>query len=177
MGSQEAAVAVLVPIVTAAVGGAGIVFQDWWNQRSRAGRRSAAFTDAARQVEFAVAWWKARELLGPVPDGDAEARERTLSRLRAAAELVDRTEHPVAGSRGPGTIRRLLLLYGFTRWSARLLRLAYYAALVLLFLITTVVLDEPGSAELTWDFYWAFLVAVLALGLRFWAATLNPPTE
>ncbi|MFF7243612.1 hypothetical protein ACFZBU_06925 [Embleya sp. NPDC008237] len=48
------AVAVVVPILSAALGAFAVAGQDRQASRSQSGRRQRAFEDATRQVDFAV---------------------------------------------------------------------------------------------------------------------------
>jgi hypothetical protein len=103
--------AVLVPLVTAAAGVLGVMFQDWRRRRSQLGRRRLAFTDAGRQVGFAIDWWNAKKMVTDSPDAMLEARSRAAAWLEEASARVAGSELPISRRTQPITLGRLLLFY------------------------------------------------------------------
>ena len=107
------AVALLVPIVTAVLGVLGVVFGDWRQRRTQAGRRKLALEDASRQVSFTAEWWNARKLLADSPQAEQEATTRAVAWLEEASALVAESKLPSVEERPPITLRRLLLSIHF----------------------------------------------------------------
>ncbi|WP_331767410.1 hypothetical protein [Embleya sp. NBC_00896] len=171
------AVAVVVPVLTAVVGAFAVVWQDRRVSRSRVGRRQSAFDDANRQVEFAVRWWEARQLVPGTPEESRNASAITREWLDQACALV------VAA--GPGALeperrlspRRLLLLYGFGRTSAKVIRVGFFAMLALMAVtslgVLSVALSDGAGADLGWSVTWLVLFALVTLSLRFWAVSAD----
>jgi hypothetical protein len=92
--------AVLVPVVTAAVGALGLMFQDWRVTRSNAGRRKLRLEEATQRVTFTAEWWKARQAIDSTPEelnqaaaraGVAERSIRTHHRSKALRNHPDAT--------------------------------------------------------------------------------------
>ncbi len=146
--SSPVFVAVLVPVVTAAVGMMSLLVQDWRARRSRAGRRRLAFEEA---TVVAQGWL-----------GEASAR------VTAAEQERSDEEPPV--SRG-----RLLLLYRFRRRPAKVIRIGFYTSLgAMAFWSLAIVSDVlSGQEGIGWDVAYLVLFGALALFLRFWAVSAN----
>jgi hypothetical protein len=171
--------AVLVPVVTALVGAVGILTRDLYNRRSEMGRRTYAMDDATRQVTFAAEWWKAKQALGCTPD-DQAARAIAESWLEEATSRVSEALQPPRRPEPDRSVtRRILLAYPFQRWTARLLRVAYYLLLafwvfgvldgVVVMGSTTGKLGDAVSVMIS-----AIIVyGLLAFGIRAWAVSIE----
>jgi hypothetical protein len=165
--------AVLVPIVTAAV---GLMFQDWWVRRSGAGRRKLLLEEATQRVTFTAEWWKARQAIDSAPEELNQAAARALTWLNEASELINADQEPGV------SLRRLMLLQPFERRNAKILRVGYYLSLGLMLLASvaatgTALQSENPTSDVVWTYIWAGLFAVVALTLRFFAVAAEeaPP--
>lgn len=172
-------VAVLVPIVTGVVGAIGILTRDLYDRRSEMGRRKYAMDDATRQVTFAAEWWKAKQALGSAPD-DKAARATAESWLEEATSLVSEALHPPRRPKPDRSVTsRILLAYPFKRWTARLLRVAYYLLLVFMAFGAFGAVGMIGSPDIKFGEAVSVSVGVLifygllALGIRAWAVSIE----
>lgn len=173
-------VALLVPIVTGVVGAAGILTRDLYDSRSEMGRRKYAMDDATRRVTFAAEWWKAKQALGSTPDDEA-ARAIAESWLEEATSLVSEAAlHPPRRPEPNRSVtRRILLAYPFQRWTARLLRVAYYLLLAFAALSAFGALAMTGSPDIKFGGAVSMTIGVLifygllALGIRAWAVSIE----
>ncbi len=172
-------VALLVPVVTAIVGAVGILTRDLYDKRSEMGRRKYAVDDATRQVTFAAEWWKAKQALGSTPDDEA-ARAVAESWLEQANSLVSKASQPPRKPEPDRSVmRRILLAYPFQRWTAKLLRVAYY--LILAFMASSAfdVLAMTGSPDIKFGEAVSTTIGILiiyvslALGIRAWAVSIE----
>jgi len=171
-GSVEAvAIAVLVPVVTAAAGVASLLLQDWRVRRSRVGRHRLAYEEAARQVAFAADWWKAQQL---IPATEQELRAaNTVARGWLAVAAARVAELDLAqGAQEPREFGgRLLLLYEFGNRRAKLIRAGFHASLVVLMLVSLGVSNAvlTSQPDIGWDLAILALCLLLSWALRFWA--------
>ncbi|WP_329546168.1 hypothetical protein OG548_19015 [Streptomyces sp. NBC_01356] len=169
-------VAVLVPVVTAAAGVVSLRAQDRRVRRSRAGRRRLAFEDATRQVAFAAEWWKAKQLVAATPEALQGPTAVANDWLDEASARVTAAEQADIDEETRVSVSRLLLLYRFHRWSAKAIRIGFYAALAFMATVITVVLNDAESREAVGFNIWALTSsAMLALFLRFWAVSADSP--
>jgi hypothetical protein len=162
--------AVLVPVVTAAVGALGLMFQDWRVSRSGAGRRKLQLEEATQRVAFTAEWWKTRQAIDSTPEEMKQAAARALAWLNEASELTTAREESGV------SLRRLLLLQRFQRRTAKILRVSYYLSLSLMFVASvaatgTALQGENPTKDVVWTYAWAGLFGALALALRFFAVT------
>jgi hypothetical protein len=162
--------AVLVPIVTAAVGALGLMFQDWRVTRSVVGRRKLLLEEATQRVTFTAEWWKARQAIDSTPEELNQAAARALAWLNEASEIITTEEESGV------SLRRLLLLQRFERRTARILRAGNYLSLSLMLLTSvaatgTALQGENSTNDVAWTYAWAGLFGALALALRFFAVT------
>jgi hypothetical protein len=182
--SMNIVVGLLVPVVSAVVGAVGILIRDLYDRRSEMGRRKYAMDEATRQVTFAAEWWKAKQALGSTPDDEA-ARAIAESWLEEATSLVSTALHPPRRPEPSRSVTRqsrirsrILLAYPFQRWTARVLRVAYYVVLVFTALgVLAAPLLASEGAKLG-DVAFTFVVEVgfyglLALGIRAWAVSIE----
>ncbi|MCM2422628.1 hypothetical protein [Streptomyces sp. RKAG293] len=168
------AVAVLVPVVTAAAGVASMLIQDRRVRRSREGRRRIVFDDATRQVAFAAEWWKAKQLTAATPEALQEPTAVVNGWLDEASARVTAAELPSMGEDPHVSFSRLLLLYRFRRRSATAIRTGFYAVLGLMSFTVLSILFDRSTREDTAT--WAsilVLCGVVALLLRFWAVSAD----
>jgi hypothetical protein len=124
--ASQILIAVLVPVVTAMLGAAGVVFQDWRTRRSDVGRRKLAVDDAQAQVNFVTDWWNAGQSLGQSPEAGKKAVSRATALLDNASAVVSATQLPSPRPQPPLTIRRLVLLYPFHSLEGKVVRVAFY---------------------------------------------------
>jgi hypothetical protein len=124
----EIAITLLAPIVTAVLGVLGVVFGDWRQRRTEAGRRKLALEDASRQVSFAAEWLQARKLVADSPEAEQEAATRATAWLEEASALVAASKPPPIDEKPTITLRRLLVLYPLQRRAARVIRGAFMFA-------------------------------------------------
>src|SRR5882757_4712398 len=178
-GSVEAvAIAVFVPVVTAAAGVASLLLQDWRVRRSRVGRHRLAYEEAARQVAFATDWWQAQQLIPATEQelraantvargwlADASARVAELDLAQGAQEAQEQREFG----------GRLLLLYEFGNRPAKLIRAGFHASLVVLMLVSLGVSNAvlTSQPDLGWDLVILALCLLLSWALRFWAVAAD----
>lgn len=177
MGTQDAvtiAVAVLVPVVTAAAGVVSLLIQDRRVRRSRDGRRRLVFEDATRQVAFAAEWWRAKQLTAATPEALQEPTSVANGWLDEASARVAAAEQPHFGEDPHVSVSRLLLLYRLRRRSAKAVRIAFYAVLSLMgFTVLSIVFDKATRENAA---SWASILVlsgVVALLLRFWAVSAD----
>jgi hypothetical protein len=168
------AVALLAPILTAVLGVLGLVFGDWRQRRTEAGRRKLSLEDASRQVQFASEWWSARKLLAESPEAVQQATARAGAWLEEAYEVVAASKPPPVEEKQPITLRRLLLLYPLQSRAANAIRVLYYFALGWLLawagsMLNNIFVPETAKEDLFGNIAIVSASAVLALGLRFWA--------
>jgi len=176
---EVALIALLAPIVTAVVGAAGILMRDLYNRRSEMGCRKYAMDDAAQQVTFAAEWWKAKQALGTTPD-DQAARAMAESWLEEATSRVSEALHPPRRPEPDRSVtRRILLAYPFQRWTARIVRVAYYFLLANMAFAVFAALAMMASPDMKFGdaaFFSIFELVfngLLALGIRAWAVWIE----
>ena len=184
VSSQDVAT-VLVPVITAIIGALGVLWQDWRQRRSLAARRKLAFEDAIRQVSFAELWWRAKQSIAP-SSGDAgqDTTADPLSFLDNALRLVKSVEPPRFDQDARSLLRRLLLLYGFQRRAAKMLRVVFYLLLTVITVTALVALGNvlAGDASTTreslaWQLIFAIVLAVVTLVIRFSAVSIEDAAE
>jgi hypothetical protein len=122
-------VSILVPIATALIGILGIVFQDWWERRSRAGRRKLALEHAKLQVSFATEWLTAQKLITDSPKEELNsAATLALKWLKEASTEVEESEALYTIVKQRITIAQLLLSYPLHGAWAKFLRILFYVS-------------------------------------------------
>jgi len=184
VSSQDVAT-VLVPVITAIIGALGVLWQDWRQRRSLAARRKLAFEDAIRQVSFAEQWWRAKQSIAPSSsDSGQDTTADPLSFLDNALRLVKSVEQPRFDQDARPLLRRLLLLYGFQRRAAKMLRVAFYLLLMVITVTALVALGNvlAGDADTTreslaWQLIFAIVFAVVTLVIRFSAVSIEDAAE
>ncbi len=122
---------VLVPIVTALIGILGVVFQDWWERRTRVGRRKLALEHAKLQVSFATEWLTAQKLIADSPEDLDKAGTFALKWLNEASAEVEESEALYTIAKQRITIAQLLLFYPLHGAWAKFLRILFYASFFL----------------------------------------------
>ncbi|MBB5868977.1 hypothetical protein F4553_002356 [Allocatelliglobosispora scoriae] len=171
--------AVLVPVLTAVLGAVGILLRD----RSKTGRRKLQMEDAGRRVALANEWWQARQSVPSSPETLQADASRVLTWLDTAAEAFGGQQAASTDLRPESLGRRLVLAYPFRRWTARLVRVGFYVdlGLMLIMLLTSMQVMVTGDAgpgrtmqdRVVWGLISAFLLGLVALGLRLWAVTIE----
>jgi hypothetical protein len=165
-------ITILVPIVAVVAGILGVTFQDWRVRRSQVGRRRLALEDARRQVTFAAEWWDAKKLLSDSTEAVQEATSSAAAWLDMASAQVSGSEIPATQEKRRITFRRLLLFYPIQGIAANIIRAIFYIVLgVLVVLIgntITYAFDNTNSYAIE-DLIDSIVLALVALGLRFWA--------
>lgn len=173
--------AIVVPVVTAMLGALGIVLRDVYEHRSERGRQRYAIDDATQRVSFITDWWNAKQAIGVGSDELQSAQETVQAWLKEAISQVSESMHPTTRPEGQYSVmRRVLLAYPFKRVSAQFLRVFYYVVvyLVVPFWMLGFLGDIPNFDDYTAD-VWAGIIfmfvflAVLALGLRAWAVSIE----
>ncbi|WP_217546043.1 hypothetical protein [Streptomyces sp. GbtcB6] len=89
----QAATALMVPIVTAAVGTAGLMAQDRWRERDFGFRHKALLEKAQLEVQFITSWIQARKQLEPAINV-FPAAESWLDRCYQSAEEASSATPP-----------------------------------------------------------------------------------
>jgi hypothetical protein len=179
MNSRDAAVvvALLVPIVTAVVGALAIQFQDWRVNRSLAVQRRQAIEEASRQVGFVSEWWQASQLLLKDSEILKDVEARAVTWLEEAGRHAASAVAQPKPERQRATVRRLFLLQPLFRQSAKIIRIGFYAALVVVVGTTgSVVSDQLTSSaqhHIGLDLAESAFAGAVALGLRFWAVSVE----
>jgi hypothetical protein len=171
--------AISVPVVTAILGVIGVMFQDWHARKTQAGRRKLALEDARRQVSFATEWWNARKLLADSTETVQEATASAMTWLDQASARATASEPPAAEEKTRVTFRRLMLFYRLQGTAANIIRGIFYLLLGLLVMSVGQALDTLGgpSKFILGDFAVTVVIALAALGFRFWAVSAQSPTR
>lgn len=177
MTSQDV-VALLVPVVTAAIGAVGISLQDRRLRRSGAERHRVAFEDAIRRVTFTTQWLQARQSLGASPEISQQDAQLALSWLKGASAIAQSTGTAVVADDTRSLVSRLFLLYKMEGWGAKLLRVAFYLPVGFVTWIALIALDEVLSHktyddQASWEVTGSIIGGLLALALRGWAVALD----
>ena len=168
------AVAVVVPVVTAAAGVVSLLIQDRRVRRSRDGRRQLVFEDATRQVAFAAEWWKAKQLTAATPEALQDPTAVANGWLDEASARVTAAEQPNLGEDPHVSVSRLLLLYRFRRRSAKAIRISFYSVLGLMnFTVLSIVFDKTTRENTASWVAILVLSGMVALLLRFWAVSAD----
>ena len=170
-------ISLLVPVVTAIAGILGVMLQDWRVRRSRAGRRRLALEDARQQVSFAAEWWNVRKLVADSPEAVKEANSRAAAWLEQASAQVSGSEIPGAEEKRRITVRRLLLFYPLQGLAANTIRGFFYLFLGgLIVEVGGMITDALNFHKyVIGDLVISMLIALVALGLRFWAVSAQNP--
>lgn len=178
--------ALLVPVITAVAGGVGIVLRD----RSATGRRRVQSEDAQRRMTLASEWWTTRQSVPSTPEELEAASAQVRRWLDDVADQItaegpspyELARSDIAGSYSVG--RRLLLAYPFRRWTARLVRIAFYLDLIALGVLALTTLsavlghrtgpaDLPVMAAIGGEIITLIVLGLAALGLRLWAVVIE----
>jgi hypothetical protein len=171
-------VALLAPVITAVLGGIGILTRDLYNRRSEKGRRTYAMDDATRQVTFAAEWWNAKQALGSASD-DQVSRAIVESWLEEAISRVAEALHPPTRPEPERSVaRRILLAYPFDSRPARAVKLAYYLLLALTVSIATtpltMALDHVNPVDaISVSIAGTITYGFLAFAVRAWAVSID----
>ncbi|MEV4434603.1 hypothetical protein [Streptomyces sp. NPDC049585] len=115
-------VPLMVPIVTAAVGGVGLAVKDHKRRRSVDQLHRERLETARMEVEFLSGWLQMRQQLAPSPVAAARVQD-WLEKCYTAAEATPQEEAR------PITVKRLLLLRHLMSPAARFARVLYWIAL------------------------------------------------
>ncbi|WP_310727983.1 hypothetical protein [Streptomyces sp. N2A] len=119
--------ALLVPVITGIVGGAGLVIKDYRVRRSVDHRTRQVMEKAHLQVQFLNDWVTARQLLGPLEEEAGQKVREYLERSFTSAQEAA----AIRQERKAVTLRRLLLLRPLHSIGAHLTRVLFWGALVL----------------------------------------------
>jgi hypothetical protein len=152
------------------------MFQDWRRRRSQVGRRRLAFTDASRQVAFAIDWWNAKKMVTDSSDAMLEARSRAAAWLEEASARVAGSELPISRRRQPITLRRLLLFYPIHGRAANVVRGVFFLSLgLLIYGVGWTISDILGypDSSVREDYIALIILSSITLGLRFWAVSVQ----
>jgi len=169
-------VPLLVPIVTALAGIAGITIQDWRAHRTRVGRRKLALEDARLQVSFATEWWKARKLISDSAEALNEATGSALTWLEQASAQVAESQALHNVKRPPVTLgRRLLLFYRLNGQAAMILKVLFYVFSIFFLISCAVTASDARTGYVGGDLALDAFLALLTLGLRLAAVSSQSP--
>ncbi|WIM93907.1 hypothetical protein ACTOB_005901 [Actinoplanes oblitus] len=166
----------IVPLVTMIATTLGIVLQDWRSRRNRLLRRRMLMDEATKQVAFVSEWWKASQLVDD-PARQEAARAAAAAMIAEAATRVAEVPVVAPKPRTRSLIRRLLLWYPFSRRTAEVIRVLYYALLALMthgvgnFIQDN--LDDQYDDYVRADFIALGVLGVLAASIRFWAVRVE----
>lgn len=138
----QALTALMVPIVTAAVGVAGLAVQDRRKRKDLTHRHRKEVEKAQLEVQFVTSWIQARKLLEPAADVSPEV-EGWLDRCYQSAEEASSVAPPQPS---PPVLRRLLMLRPLAGLGAKTVRVAYWISLVLM--------NIAGIASISVFFAW-----------------------
>lgn len=167
----QAAVTLLVPVVTGVVTATGIGLKDARLAHDQRSVRDRALADASAQVAFASDWWKARQLLGD--EDAAEASQKFAAWLDDAEQLVASTKHLAAGNKNRVSLQRMLLIYPMHRRSAQVARILFLLAVTLLIIVAaSTASDSLSRSQRSWvgsDLVTTVFFAVIVVLLRIWA--------
>jgi hypothetical protein len=181
MSSQDAA-ALLVPILSALIGAAGISVQDKRTRRSADEQRRVAFEDASRTVAFATQWVQARQSMGRSAEVSESDAQLAASWLDDALAIVQLTSPAVVTKPSRSLVSRLFLLYGMKGWGANVVRVVFYLPVAYVGWIALIAVGEilggvTYADQASWEVTGSVLGAVLALALRGWAVALDTKKE
>ena len=136
--SQEVVIALLSPLITAAVAGLGLLLKEWRDNRRWEHRRAGVLDRGTRQVAFIAGWLTAYGNLGEEDARSPEHRahlERARSDLDAVYASVNAQVEEVEAHRPARTtwasLASSLLLLGVRRPWAKVVRVAYLGVLLL----------------------------------------------
>ncbi|GAA3262384.1 hypothetical protein [Streptomyces lavendulae] len=118
--------ALMVPIVTASVGAAGLMLQDRRRKRDFLQRHKAQVEKAHLEVQFISSWIQARKQLEPAT-GVLPEVEDWLDRCYQSAEDAGSMAPPAPS---PPVMRRLLVLRPLAGRAAKAIRVLYWLSLL-----------------------------------------------
>lgn len=130
-------ISVTIPIVTAAVGSAGITIQDRRKRKDLTLHHREQVEKAQLEVKFVTDWVQARKLLEPRAEVSAEV-EAWLDRCYQSAEkassvaLSSPRQQEQQQQQRTQVFRRLLVLRHLTGVGAEIFRLAYWVSFIFL---------------------------------------------
>lgn len=129
VNSNSVMIALLAPVITAAIGALGVWFREWRDQRHNDVRRRHSLEEAQAYVSFLSQWFTARQTVRPDAQIDetrqwaADSLDSVLRTLNSSiSEQQPVIERPGAWSR----LRKAALLIPLRSWQASLVRLAFY---------------------------------------------------
>ncbi|MFJ8208142.1 hypothetical protein [Streptomyces sp. NPDC096033] len=137
-GVTDLVPALAVPVLTAALGGLGLMIKDARRKKDYEHRAKTRLEMATLEVQFVANWLQVRRTLGDSSAAVQQA-ERWLDRCYRSAEEAGRD---TAVSPPFSRLRRLLLLQPLTRDSAQVARLGYWGAFAMFNLLMIVVLQK-----------------------------------
>ncbi|GAA5163867.1 hypothetical protein [Ornithinimicrobium tianjinense] len=156
--SQEIVIALLSPLITAAVAGLGLLLKEWRDNRRWEHRRAAVLDQGTRQVAFIAGWLTAYGNLGEEQRGPEHGAhlERARSDLDAVYASVNAQVAEVEAHRPArttwATLASSLLLLGVRRPWAKVVRVLYLGvvllALSLGLMMGTISMDGSGISVL-----------------------------
>ncbi|MEU9181816.1 hypothetical protein AB0C90_34275 [Streptomyces sp. NPDC048550] len=115
-------IALMVPVVTAAVGAAGLMLQDRRRRRDFLERHKVQVEKAHLEVQFISSWIQARTQLEPATDVPPDVEE-WLDRCYRSAEDAGSMAPPAPS---PPAMRRLLVLRQLAGLAAKTFRVLYW---------------------------------------------------
>ncbi|MEV0186628.1 hypothetical protein AB0I54_46720 [Streptomyces sp. NPDC050625] len=145
----QALTTLTVPIVTAAVGVAGLTIQDRRKRKDLTHRHREQVEKAQLEVQFVTNWIQARKLLEPATGVSPEV-EGWLDRCYQSAQEASSVAPPQPST---PVLRRLLVLRPLAGLGAKTVRVAYWAAFIFLNLEVIALISEffawlaPGGSD------------------------------
>jgi hypothetical protein len=130
--NSELIALVLGPVITAVIGGIGVVVHHWWQGHDRIHRAKRDLSQARDEVAFIEAWIAAEGRLGSETTRTG-LRERALADLEAAYSLANQSTAIARSHPEPLSLKRLvleLLLIPLGTVIGKIARLAYWLSLL-----------------------------------------------
>lgn len=173
---------IIASVLTATLGAAGVLLQEWRQQRDERHRRSQARAEAAEMVEFVERWLKTQQLACSPEDFERAKQTARVQLERIYASLLVKHE-PKRHVEERSFVQRALLLYKPQSTGAWVLHFAFYALGSLILLIQVLLsmgalMEVQAHPEMLREnviiliFFYLFSLAPV-LGIRAWAAAVD----
>ncbi|MDQ1593264.1 MAG: hypothetical protein QOG71_3891 [Pyrinomonadaceae bacterium] len=176
--------AFLTAFLTAALGGAGVLLQEWRQKRDDRHRRKQARIEATEMISFIEKWVQTQQLTCSAEDFEdvkKKARQK-LERVYYSLIKVDEAKRPVEER---SFLQRALLLYKPSSFGALVLHLIFYMLGTILLLweiigVALIIVPVEAKGQLTTMSETIFGLIVVnllciapALAVRAWAVVID----
>lgn len=147
-GTTQFLAAIMVPVVTATIGGIGLLIKDRRANRNIDHNRRRVVEQSILEVQFLTNWIQSQQLLGPL-EAEMPARE-WLARCYESAEaasLEETVERKV-------NLRRIFLFRHLRGWSANYYRFLFWLAILwinVILIMSVVIMITETSASAVGD--------------------------